>query len=78
LCLGMAWIMLRCPLIMVARQFGITQFFLQKAKAEVDVGHVWGRFESLVEARPGLIQKAVLNLSQALEHQRCGVGLVRD
>jgi hypothetical protein len=32
----------------------------------------------LVEARPGLIQKAVLNLSQALEHQRCGVGLVRD
>ena len=78
LCLGMAWIMLRCPLIMVARQFGITQFFLQKAKAEVDVGHVWGRFESLVEARPGLIQKAVLNLSQALEHKRCGVGLVRD
>lgn len=77
LCLGMAWIMLRCPLIMVARQLGIPRFFLQKAKAEVDVGHVRGSFKRLVEARPGLIQKAVLNVIQALEHQRCGLGFGR-
>ena len=74
----MAWIMLRCSLIMVARQLGIPRFLLQKAKAEVDVGHVRGRFKRLVEARPGLIQKAGLYLVQALEHQRCGLGFGRD
>ena len=72
--LGMAWIVLCCPLVVLARQPGIPRFFGQKAKAKVNIWHFGSDFECLVEAHAGLLQQAVLNVIQALEQQRGRIG----